>query len=99
MQTLQETVALLAQGVGIGTILALLFERIPALQNVSSDTKWWIVFVASVALPAAATALLQFVPAETWALLEPYWHAIALGFLTWGGSQVAHKLDKNYDRR
>ena len=90
--TLRDTIALLAQGVGVGFVLSFLFEKIPQFQNLSGSAKAWIVFFVSVLLPVLATAALQFVPAETWVLLEPYWRALSLGFLTWGGTQAAYKL-------
>lgn len=90
--SLQETVALLARGVGVGFVISFLFEKIPQFQNLSGSTKAWIVFAVSVLLPLLATAALQFMPTETWVLLEPYWKAVAVGFMTWGGSQAAFKL-------
>jgi hypothetical protein len=95
MQSLYETVALLAQGVGVGVVLSFLLERIPVFQNLSSDAKWYSTLGISVGLPVLATVALQNVPPDIWAQVEPYWQALSLGFLAWGGSQVAHKLDAN----
>lgn len=93
MQTLQQTLALLAQGAGTGAVLAFLLEKVPAFQNLSSNVKLYTTLAVSLALPLLATLALQYVPVEVWAQLEPYWQALALGFLTWAGSQAVHKLD------
>ncbi len=88
---LVEIVTMLASGVGVGAVLAFLFEHFSFFQQLSPDAKWWLVFGASLGLPLVAEVALQFVPAEVWAVLQPYWQAVALGFVTWAGSQVAHK--------
>jgi hypothetical protein len=92
--TLTEVLARIAAGLMAGVILAFLFERFAWFQKLSPDAKWWVVFGVQIGLPVVATALLQFVPASVWAALEPYWQAIALGFVAWIGSQVAHRQDK-----
>ena len=92
--TLTEVVARIAAGAVAGVILAFLFERFAWFQRLSSDARWWLVFGVQIGLPVVATAALQFVPAGVWAVLEPYWKAIALGFVAWVGSQVAHNWDK-----
>ena len=75
-----------------------LFERFKWFQNLSSDAKWWVIFGLSLGLPLLAQVLLQFVPADVWAMLEPYWRALASGFLTWAGSQAAHLANKALSR-
>ena len=80
----------LAGGVGLGFVLAFLFEPLPWFQALSAERKEQVVFAITVGLPLIATTLLQFVPAGVWAAIEPYWQALARGFLAWGGSQAAH---------
>ena len=87
---LVEVITLLAQGLGTGLVLAFLFERFSWFQNMSPNTKWWVVFVCSLVLPVLAQIALDFVPPEVWARLEPYWRALAGGFVAWAGSQAAH---------
>jgi hypothetical protein len=85
---------LLAQGIGVGGILAFLFEQFTFFQNLPSKTKWWVMIGVNLLLPLIAQALLQFVPAEVWVAIEPYWRSLALGFLAWAGSQAVHLLHK-----
>ncbi len=89
---LQEVLAMLAAGVGVGAVVSFLLERFPPFQDISPAGRWWVVFGLSLGLPLAATAALQFIPPEAWALIEPWWEALATGFLVWAGSQAAHKI-------
>ena len=88
--TLTEVIALIASGVVVGPAISFMFEKFAIFQKLTPGARWWIVFVASVGLPVAAQALIQYVPAETWASLQPYWKALALGFAGWVTGQVAH---------
>ncbi len=92
--TLVNVLTMLASGVGVGAVISFLFAKIPWFGTLSSSAKTWIVFGISIGLPVAATAALQFVPAEVWAKLEPYWQAVATGFLIWAGSQVVYVVNK-----
>lgn len=89
--SLPDVLAMLASGVGVGAVLAFLFEKIPWFQRLSPSARWWVILGMSIGLPVAATVALQFVPTQTWAVIEPYWKALATGFLIWAGSQLAHK--------
>ena len=91
---LVEVLTMLAQGLGVGAVLAFLFENIGWFQRLEGKAKWWVVFGFSLGLPLLAQVALEFVPAEAWAMLEPYWKALAAGFLAWVGSQVAHLWQK-----
>ena len=91
---LVAVLTLLAQGIGVGGVLAFLFERVRWFQNLQGDAKWWTILVISVGLPLAARLLVQFVPADVWAAIEPYWQTLAAGFLVWLGSQLMHLLEK-----
>jgi hypothetical protein len=92
--TLSDTLALLAQGVGTGFVLAFLLEWIKPFQDLPADKKRWIVLAISLALPLLATSILQFVPKDTITFLEPYWRALATGFLLFAGSQATHLWSK-----
>ena len=89
---LVEVLKLLAGGIGVGAVLAFLFENLKFFKKLESNTKWWVVFVTSLGLPVGAQVALQFVPPEGGAMLEPYWYSLAAGFLAWAGSQVAHRF-------
>jgi hypothetical protein len=84
----------LASGGVIGVIVAFLLEHVKPFQALKAEVKKWLVFASFLILPLGARAMLQFVPAETIALLEPYFSALALGFAAWAASQVAHNWDK-----
>ncbi len=88
-----DVLVLLANATAVGPVIAFLFERLPWFQNISSKARFWVIFGISLGLPLAAQLLLQFVPPEVWAVLEPYWRALAAGFVLWSASQVAHRLD------
>lgn len=85
-----DVLALIAQGVGAGFVLAFLAERFEWFQKLPAQAKWWVIFGVSVGAPIVAQVLLDFVPADVWAKAEPYWQALALGFLSWAGSQAVH---------
>lgn len=87
---LTAVIQLIAAGV-VGGIISFLFERLGWFGNLTSDQRWWLILSLSVGLPLLAQFALQFVPAETWATLEPYWRSVALGFASWLASQVVHK--------
>lgn len=89
---LVEVITMLAKGLGAGAILAFLFEHFKFFQKLTKDAKWWLIFVVTIGLPGLAQLALTFVPPEAWAALQPYWVSLALGFLAWLGSQVAHKF-------
>lgn len=97
--TLVDALTKLAGGAFIPVIVALLLEHIRPFQALPSETKKWSVLALFVVLPVAAAALLQFVPAEVWSQLEPFWRALAAGFLGWIGSQAAHQWDRRQATR
>ena len=91
---LVEVLGMLAQGIGVGAVIAFLMEKFGWFQALKPESKWWVILGISMGLPILAEIALQFVPADTWALLEPYWRAIASGFLAWAGSQGVHLVQK-----
>jgi len=91
---LVEVLTMLAQGLGVGAVLAFLFENVGWFQRLEGKAKWWVIFGFSLGLPLLAQIALEFVPADVWAMLEPYWKALAAGFLAWLGSQVAYLWQK-----
>jgi hypothetical protein len=87
---LTDVLAMLASGVGVGAVIAFLFEKIAWFQGLSPSAKWWTILVLSIGLPVVATVALQFIPPDVWVKVEPYWRAVATGFLIWAGSQAFH---------
>jgi len=97
--SLIQVVEMLATGLGGGVILSFLFEHFKWFENLPSGAKFWLVFGVTVGLPLLARVLLQVIPADVWVVLEPYWRALALGFLAWLGSQVAYLGQKALQKR
>lgn len=85
-----DVLRLLAQGVGAGFVLAFLAEKVGWFQQLPAEKKNLVILVLSVGLPIVAQVLLQFVPAQVWTAIEPYWSALAAGFVGWAGSQAAY---------
>lgn len=92
--SLSEFLTLIAGGGFAGVVVSFLLEHIGAFQKLAPEAKKWIVLAIYVVLPLAATALLQFVPPDVLALLEPYWHALAVGFVGWTVSQLVYDREK-----
>jgi hypothetical protein len=92
--TLVTVLTMLASGAGVGVVISFLFTKFTWFNTLSSSAKSWIVFGMAIGLPVAATAALQFIPAGVWTQLEPYWQAIATGFLIWAGSQAVYVVNK-----
>jgi hypothetical protein len=87
---LVDVLGLLAQGVGAGFVLAFLAEKAAWFQRLPGEKKNLLIMAISLGLPVLAQALLRFVPDHVWTTLQPYWSALAAGFVGWAGSQAAY---------
>ena len=85
-----EILELLAKGVGAGFVLAFLAEKVGWFQKLPSEKKNILILALSIGLPIVAQLLLQFVPGSVWEAIQPYWNALAAGFIGWAGSQAAY---------
>ena len=94
--SLVDVLSLMAQGAGVGAVLSFLFERVGWFQQLKPEARWWVIFALSLGLPVAAQMAVQLAPPSIWTILEPYWQALAAGFLIWAGSQGTHKLFNQY---
>lgn len=97
--SLVDVLTRLSAGAFVPVIVAFLLEQFPAFLNLPSNTKKWIVLALFILLPVGAAALVEFVPPDVWPIVEPFWRALALGFLGWLGSQVAHEWDRRRAER
>ena len=79
----------LAQSIGVGVVLSFLFKDPGWFSGMPSKAKWWIIFGLSLGLPVLAQLLLAVVPAHVWEIINPYWTALAWGFVAWAASQAA----------
>jgi hypothetical protein len=86
--------ALLAIAGGLGPVFSFLGENSKWFQGLTSQARFWIILVSSLLIPLLATALLQLVPPSVWVVLEPYWQALALGFVAFLTSQGFYQVKK-----
>jgi len=92
--SLVEFLTNIASGGAVGAIVAFLLEDVGLFQGLKSEAKKWIVLAAFLLFPVAATALLQYVPADVFTAIEPFFRAVAIGFAGWAASQAVHAYDK-----
>ena len=85
-----DVLSLLVSGVASGYILSFLAEKTNLFQKLSSQAKSWLIFAVSILLPVLGQVLIQFVPVTFWEVVQPYWQALATGFVVWLGSQYAY---------
>lgn len=78
---------------GASAVASFLLERWPAFQRQPSDSKPWIVYIASVALALTAYAVQTYVPAAVLAQLQPVFVIIAGLTVPFVASQFAHAQD------
>jgi hypothetical protein len=97
--SLASFLTLVAGGGFAGAVVAFALEHIGSFQKLNAEVKKWLVLTLYVVPPLAATALMQFVPASVWTVLEPYWRALAIGFVGWVTSQVVHNWDRMKNAR
>jgi hypothetical protein len=84
-----DKLAQLLESGGVGSIVAILLEKIPWFQQLDSSRKFWVAAVATIGSAIAFKAALVFIPEEIWAELNP-WISVGIGSLV--GSQLIHKL-------
>lgn len=94
--SLLDLLTAMARGVGVGAVIAFLFENVQWFQDLAPRLKWWLILGLSVGLPFMAQLLVGLLPAAVWSTLEPYWRSVAAGFLVWAGSQGTHVLFNRY---
>jgi len=92
--TLVEVLTMLAGGGGLGAIVSFLAEQSKLFQGLAAAQKKATVLAINLGLPILATALLQFVPPDLWAAIDPYWKALAVGFTGWVTSQGVYIVQK-----
>ena len=77
-----------------GPMLSLFLERAAWFQKLDHYRKWYLIIGLNICVSLAAVALLNYVPAGTWQVVEPFWSALALMFVNLMGSQATHWVDK-----
>jgi len=92
--TLIEFVRDVAAGAWAPLLISFLLEHVAWFQKLNTEAKKWTVPVIFVVLPVVGQIALQYVPAEVWTALEPFWNSLAMGFVGYVGSQLAHSFQK-----
>jgi hypothetical protein len=81
-------------GGGVILVASWILDKIPAFVVLPPEAKKYINMAVSVVLALASYAALLYVPAGTFALIDP-WFKIALGIIVlYSGQQVVHQLTK-----
>ncbi len=84
----------LASVTGSGAVASFILERLAFFQKLSAEGKKWVSFGSMAGLGVSAFLVLTYVPAETLALLSPYFAIIASAFLSVFSGEFYHKLSK-----
>jgi hypothetical protein len=88
--SLVDAITLLTTTAGLGVVISFVFSKRPWFEKLSSQAKFWLILLASIGIPLVAKILLDIVPANIFAVLEPYWQVIAMGFASFLASQWYH---------
>jgi hypothetical protein len=84
----------LVYGGGVLIVASWVLDKIPAFVVLPTETKKLLNMTTSVFLALASYAVIVYVPAEAFAMIDP-WFKITLGVvLMYSGQQIYHKLTK-----
>jgi hypothetical protein len=84
----------LVYGGGVILVASFVLDKIPAFVALPVDAKKYINIAVSVLLALGAYAALLYIPANVFALIDP-WFKVALGIVVlYSGQQVVHQLTK-----
>ena len=84
----------LVYGGGVILVSSWILDKIPAFVALPSETKKMLNGVLAVALALLAYAALVYVPAEYFALFDPYLKVVMGIVVLYAGQQVVHRLTK-----
>ena len=92
--SLNELIKWLVYSGGAVVLVSWLLDQIPAFLALPSKVKYWVALVLSVAVSLIFYALLVYLPAETWAALDP-WFLVASGtIVAYSVMQIYHRITK-----
>jgi hypothetical protein len=92
--SLNELVKWLVYSGGAVLVVSWLLDRFPWFLRQVSQVKYWIAMICSVIASLACYALLTYMPAETWKLLDP-WFLITSGTIaSYSVMQIYHRITK-----
>lgn len=82
-----------------GVVLAIskILELIPAFERLKADVKYWLNMALCVVASLVCYALLIYVPADVWAILNPWFLVVTGTILVYSNGQVVHKATKKLE--
>lgn len=91
--SIQEFLVWLSGGLGATIVASYIAERLEWFQSKTSEVKKLIKTIGASLVAVLAYVTYQYVPAEVWAILTPYWQ-IVLGVVVVNyGVEVFHYFD------
>lgn len=84
----------LVYGGGVILVSSWILDKIPAFVQLASETKKLVNAIVAILLALASYAALVYVPAEYFALVDPYFKVIMGIVVLYAGQQVVHRLTK-----
>lgn len=84
----------LIYGGGVILVASWVLDRIPAFVALPPETKKLINIVVSVALALGCFAILTYVPADVFALIDPWFKVAMAVVVMYSGQQIVHQLTK-----
>ena len=94
MDNLNSLVSWVIWSGGALLIASWVLDKIPAFAKLSSDAKKYINMAVSVVLALGAYAVITYVPAATFTLLDPWFKIVAGVIALYSGQQVVHAANK-----
>ena len=94
MENLQGLFSWLIYSGGAILVASWVLDRIPALLAWEPEYKRWLNGGVSAALALGCYAIITYVPAEVFALLDPWFKVVAGIVVLYSGQQVVHSLTK-----
>lgn len=92
--SLQDFLLWVGSTAGSGVVASFILERIQWFQSLAADAKKWVSVGTMSLLGVASFLTLNYVPAETLALIAPYFLIIASAFGSVFSGELFHKADK-----
>jgi hypothetical protein len=84
----------LIYGGGVILVSSWILDKIPAFVQLASESKKLINGLVAIILALASYAALVYIPAGTFAVIDPYLKVILGIVVLYGGQQVVHRVSK-----
>jgi hypothetical protein len=93
---LQGLLSWLIYSGGAILVASWVLDRIAAYQDLKAETKRLVNMIVSAALALGAFAIITYVPADVFVMLDPWFKVILGTIVLYSGQQVVHSLTKTY---